>query len=129
MNTPTHPPQQASAPLIPTGEAQVGVVSKAQPAATAPEQTLQPEPVLEHRIEVPPAPTPASAAASAPAAATDAAPAGTVQARVQELASAAPLQDSPPVPIPERMNQLSAENKRLRDDMQSLEKALKKTLN
>ncbi len=124
MNTPTNPPQSPSAPLIPTGEAQVGVVSKAKPAAPAPEQTLQPEPVVERRVEVPEAP--ASAAAAAP---TEAAPASTLQARVQELASAAPLQDSPPVPIPERMNQLSAENKRLRDDMQSLEKALKKSLN
>lgn len=123
MNTPTNPPHNPSAPLIPTGEAQVGVVPKAQPADAAPEQTLQPEPVVERRVEVPEAP--ASAAAPAPAAPA----AGTVQARVQELASAVPLQDSPPVPIPERMNQLSAENKRLRDDMQSLEKALKKTLN
>lgn len=115
---PEHSPKSGST-LIPTGEAQVGVVKK---APAAPLESERPEPVVEHPVHVPQAEHPSAAAPSAP----------TVAERTAALAATSaqqPLQESPPVSIPERMNHLHAENKRLRDEMQVLEKALKKSLN
>lgn len=114
--------------LIPTGEAQVGVVKQAQPV-----EAERPQPVLEHPI------APSEAAATTPAhaapPATDVQPAASPGPSVSERAAALAavaqkaLQDLPQVSIPERMDHLHTENKTVRDRMQVLEKTLKKSLN
>lgn len=124
-NDPSAKPTTSSGLVIPTGEAQVGTVKSAPPA-----QEIQPEPVLEHRV-APPAPAPSHATAPVHSAPPPAAPeAPSIAERTATLAatSPAPLQESPQVSIPARMNQLHSENQRLRDELQNLEKALKKTL-
>jgi hypothetical protein len=100
-----------------TGGSQVGVVQRpgAQPA--------QPEPVLEHRVEMPQEPQadPVSHVAEAQ-------PQETVPVTAEAPEPAPPLQESPQVSMPVRMSQLQTENKRLRDEMDALERSLKKTL-
>ena len=128
MNTTDEQQASSAASPLPTGESQIGVVRRpAAPEADGP--------VLEHSVAVPqaapgepeaieaavepaPAPEPAPQAQAAPAAPE--APAAPVRATPA-------LQESPKVSIPERMNHLSTENQRLRDELQALEQSLKST--
>ena len=126
MNTTDEPQASSAASQLPTGESQIGVVRR--PSAPQAEG-----PVLEHSVAVPEAPleappqesvasppAPSEAAASAPLA-----PAPAPQAPALSLVRAnLALQESPKVSIPERMNHLSTENQRLRDELQALEQAL-----
>ncbi len=137
MNTTDEPQAPSAASQLPTGESQIGVVRR----PTAPQ--ADDGPVLEHSVAVPEAPPeetvasqpapsepapsepapsePAPSAPSAPAPAP--APAPQAPAAIPLRASLA-LQESPKVSIPERMNHLSTENQRLRDELQALEEAL-----
>lgn len=123
MNTPQE--QQASdsaqasaASQLPTGESQIGVVRRPGAAAAAPEAE---GPVLEHSVAVPEVPAEPIAAEPQPEPQAPPAPA----APVVPVRAAPALQESPKVSIPERMNHLSTENQRLRDEMQALEQSLK----
>lgn len=126
MNTTDEPQASSAASQLPTGESQIGVVRR--PSAPQAEG-----PVLEHSVAVPEAPpeetvasqpAPSEPAPSAPSApAPVPAPAPQAPALSQVRASLA-LQESPKVSIPERMNHLSTENQRLRDELQALEEAL-----
>lgn len=127
MNTPSDPqntPATPGAPQLPTGESQIGVVRR---TANPPEDG----PVLEHSVAVPAAdtvpeasPQPLTTASPAPTPAP-APPAAPPVAAPAPLRARAPLQETPKVSIPERMNHLSTENQRLRDELQALEDALK----
>ena len=122
MNPSDEQQTPSAASPLPTGESQIGVVRR--PAAEPADG-----PVLEHRVAVPP-PPPSEPPASAPAA-----PA--MPAAVPQVPAAAPapvsavrmtpaLQESLKVSIPERMNHLSTENQRLRDELQALAESLKR---
>ena len=125
MNTTDEQQASSAASPLPTGESQIGVVRR--PAAPQAEG-----PVLEHSVAVPPAdstepeapvPAPAPVSVPSPVSAAPAAPAApTAPVRVTPA-----LQESPKVSIPERMNHLSTENQRLRDELQALEQSLKST--
>ncbi len=127
MNTTDEPQASSAASKLPTGESQIGVVRR----PTAPQ--ADDGPVLEHSVAVPEAPpeetvasqpAPSETAPSAPSApAPVPAPAPQAPAAIPVRASLA-LQESPKVSIPERMNHLSTENQRLRDELQALEEAL-----
>ncbi len=127
MNTTDEPQASSAASQLPTGESQIGVVRR----PTAPQ--ADDGPVLEHSVAVPEAPpeetvasqpAPSEPAPSAPSApAPVPAPAPQAPAAIPVRASLA-LQESPKVSIPERMNHLSTENQRLRDELQALEEAL-----
>ncbi len=127
MNTTDEPQASSAASQLPTGESQIGVVRR----PTAPQ--ADDGPVLEHSVAVPEAPpeetvasqpAPSEPAPSAPSApAPVPAPAPQAPAAIPLRASLA-LQESPKVSIPERMNHLSTENQRLRDELQALEEAL-----
>ena len=127
MNTTDEPQASSAASQLPTGESQIGVVRR----PTAPQ--ADDGPVLEHSVAVPEAPpeetvasqpAPSETAPSAPSApAPVPAPAPQAPAAIPLRASLA-LQESPKVSIPERMNHLSTENQRLRDELQALEEAL-----
>lgn len=128
-------------PAIPTGEAQVGRVQT--PAASAPIDD-SPTPVLEHEVQPAPEDDVPATEPAAPAEGEEAAASEEEQAAQEPepesglpepvvshpVASAAPapLQESVPVPIPVRMNQLHTDNKRLRNDLDALERALKKPM-
>jgi hypothetical protein len=141
--------------VIPTGEASVGRVSKKEDSKdSAPVQAAPsdrgPQPVLEHAVRAPQdsevAPKAAAAAeeaepqalATAPDAAEPAPPATEAlqpepvlsepAAVAQEAIAPPPLQESVQLSIPERMNQLHSENKRLRSEMEALERALQKPM-
>ena len=127
MNTTDEQQASSAASPLPTGESQIGVVRRpAAPEADGP--------VLEHSVAVPqaaPGEPEAIAAAVEPAPAP--APEPAPQAQAAPAAPAAPvraapaLQESPKVSIPERMNHLSTENQRLRDELNALEQSLKST--
>lgn len=132
MNTTDEPQAPSAASQLPTGESQIGVVRR----PTAPQ--ADDGPVLEHSVAVPEAPpeetvasqpAPSEPAPSEPAPSTPSAPAP-VPAPAPQAPAAIPvraslaLQESPKVSIPERMNHLSTENQRLRDELQALEEAL-----
>ena len=127
MNTTDEPQASSAASQLPTGESQIGVVRR----PTAPQ--ADDGPVLEHSVAVPEAP-PEETVASQPAPSEPAPSAPSAPAPVPASAPQAPaaipvraslaLQESPKVSIPERMNHLSTENQRLRDELQALEEAL-----
>lgn len=127
MNTTDEPQAPSAASQLPTGESQIGVVRR----PTAPQ--ADDGPVLEHSVAVPEAP-PEETVASQPAPSEPAPSAPSAPAPVPAPAPQAPaaipvrvslaLQESPKVSIPERMNHLSTENQRLRDELQALEEAL-----
>lgn len=118
MNTP-EPPQTpdaeptASATQLPSGQSQTGVVRR-------PVAAQDDGPVLEHSIEVPE--TEAETVTAAPAAPAPVAPPVVSAAPLRTLSA---LQESPKVSIPERMNHLTTENQRVRDELLALEKSLK----
>ncbi len=131
MNTTDEPQASSAASQLPTGESQIGVVRR----PTAPQ--ADDGPVLEHSVAVPEAPPeetvasqpapsePAPSAPSAPAPVPAPVPAPAPQAPAAiPLRVSLALQESPKVSIPERMNHLSTENQRLRDELQALEEAL-----
>lgn len=115
--------------VIPTGEAQVGRVQ-------APAPSDAPKPLVEHEVKVPQEPTPEPAApaeVSVPEQAVEAPQPEPVLSEPVVVAEAPPeakpLQESVPVPIPVRMNQLTTEHRRLRNELEALERSLKKPLN
>ncbi len=127
MNTPDEQQASPAASPLPTGESQTGVVRRpAAPEADGP--------VLEHSVAVPQAdPVEPEAIEAAAEPAPEPQPEPAPQAQAAPAAPAAPvraapaLQESPKVSIPQRMNHLSTENQRLRDELDALEQSLKST--
>lgn len=127
MNPSDEQQTPSAASPLPTGESQTGVVRRpAAPEADGP--------VLEHRVAVPQAaPDEPEAIEAAAEPAPEPEPQPAPQAQAAPAAPVAPvratpaLQESPKVSIPERMNHLSTENQRLRDELNALEQSLKST--
>lgn len=117
--------------IIPTGESQVGRVQRPDAAAPAPAAAPlgdAPTPLVEHAVPV----SPPDAVHAAPADALPPVPETAVPEPVLSQPvrrpMPKPLQESLKVPIPVRMNQLNTEHKRLRNELDALERDLKKTL-
>lgn len=137
--------------IIPTGEAAVGRVDDKQATPSpAPQRRLasddSPQPVLERPVpglpnsEPMPASAPRAEKVAPEISATPNAvpqPSEPLQAEpvvsepvaiAPQVIARPPLQESVQVSIPERMNQLHSENKRLRSEMEALERALQKPM-